>query len=51
MAYMVEKVPDRLPESEYAPYLRQFIKTFEMKHGPFRSSTTAQASAQASAQA
>ncbi|EDP48565.1 telomere-associated RecQ helicase, putative [Aspergillus fumigatus A1163] len=38
MAYMVEKVPDRLPESEYAPYLRQ-------------SSTTAQASAQASASA
>lgn len=51
MAYMVEKVPDRLPESEYAPYLRQFIKTFEMKHGPFRSSTTAQASAQATASA
>lgn len=43
MAYRVEKVPNSLSESEYAPYLRQFIKTFEMKHGPFRSSARARA--------
>jgi superfamily II DNA helicase RecQ len=51
MAYRVEKVPDCLPESEYAPYLRHFIKTFEMKHGPFRSSASATTSASASASA
>jgi superfamily II DNA helicase RecQ len=43
MVYRVEKVPDRLPESEYASHLMHFIKNFEMKHGPFRSSARARA--------
>jgi superfamily II DNA helicase RecQ len=43
MAYRVEKVPDCLPESEYASHLIHFIKNFEMKHGPFRSSDRARA--------
>jgi superfamily II DNA helicase RecQ len=43
MAYRVEKVPDYLAESEYASHLIHFIKDFEMKHGPFRSSARARA--------
>ncbi|KAL3412624.1 telomere-associated RecQ helicase [Aspergillus fumigatus] len=51
MAYRVEKVPDRLPESDSTPYLRHFIKNFKMKHGPFRSSAGGQAGSQARARA
>jgi superfamily II DNA helicase RecQ len=43
MAYRVEKVPNQLAETDYASYLTQFIKTFEMNHGPFRSSARARA--------
>jgi hypothetical protein len=51
IVYRVEKVPDRLLELEYAPYLRQFIKTFKMKYSLFRSSTSAQSSASTRARA
>jgi superfamily II DNA helicase RecQ len=43
ISYKVEKVPDHLAKIDYASYLTQFIKTFEIKYGPFRSSARARA--------
>lgn len=43
MSYRVVALPDRLPSAKYPGYLTQFIKSFEVEHGPFGPSARARA--------